>query len=119
MGQRGRTKGLGEAAQVRAEEAKPLCKSILVSRCTRDRRDGACRGRGRETYTNQKSGKGSGDDQHEENREDFVRVLGFLAEDVVNPGLFAVAHGGGDDGRGCVRILLDINVEDIGNDTLR
>lgn len=119
MGQRGRTKGLGEAAQVRAEEAKPLCKSILVSRCTRSTRDGAWRGHGRETYTNQKDGEGSSDDQHEENREDLVGVLGFLTEDVVDPGLLAVAHGGGDDGRGCVGILLYIDVEDIGNDTLR
>lgn len=75
--------------------------------------------RGRATYTDQKDGQGSGDDQHEEDREDLVRVLGFLTEDVVDLGLFAVAQDGRNDGRGRVGILLDIDVEDIGDDTLR
>ena len=33
-------------------------------------------------------------------------------------GLLSVAQGGGNDGCGCVGVLLDINVEGIGNETL-
>lgn len=72
----------------------------------------------RGTYSDQEDRKSSSNDQRESNGEDLVRVYGGLAEDVVNMGLLAVAHWGWDSGRRLVGILLDVNVEGVGNEAL-
>lgn len=37
----------------------------------------------------------------------------------MNPGLLAIAQRGGNDGCGCVGVLLQVDVKSIGDDTLR
>lgn len=36
----------------------------------------------------------------------------------MNPGLLAIAQRGGNGGCGCVGVLLDVDIESIGNDTV-
>ena len=77
-----------------------------------------CDRKEQETYGDQEDRKSSSDDHHEDDREDLVRVLGGLAEDVVDLRLLAVAHCGRGSGCGLVGVLLELNVEGVGDEAL-